>query len=74
MPPEEETDATTYKIVSEIGKEFEIDNYETMETEELDKIKPAENGKHFALDSFGPVNAEELMEDDSKTDTLVSQR
>lgn len=45
-----------------------------METEELDKIKPAENGKHFALDSFGPVNAEELMEDDSKTDdTLVSQ-
>lgn len=72
VPPEEETDATTYKIVSEIGKEFEIDNYETMETEELDKIKPAENGKHFALDSFGPVNAEELMEDDSKTDTLLS--
>lgn len=43
-----------------------------METEELDKIKPAGNGKHFALESFGPVNAE-LMEDDSKTDTLVSQ-
>lgn len=73
MPPEEDTDSTTYKIVSEVGKEFEIDNYETMETEELDKIKPAENGKHFALESFGPVNAEtELMEDDSKTDTLVN--
>lgn len=75
VPPEEEVEQSTYKIVSEIGKEFDIDSIETMETDILDKIKQdSESGsKSFVLDSLGPVDATaEEMEQDNEDDQLVS--
>ncbi|KAF7279950.1 hypothetical protein GWI33_006576 [Rhynchophorus ferrugineus] len=77
VPPEEEeaVDASTYKIVTEVGKEFDIDSFEKMETEILDKIQGTSGTqfKAFALDSLGPVDATEAMEEDTEKNDLLDE-
>ncbi|KAF2905753.1 hypothetical protein ILUMI_00430 [Ignelater luminosus] len=66
VPPEED-DANIHissAIVSEIAKEFDLDKFETMETEVLDKISPGTDGNGIVIDSFGPVTEVKDMEED----------
>ncbi|XP_030758665.1 guanine nucleotide-binding protein-like 3 homolog [Sitophilus oryzae] len=75
VPPEAESDSV-YKIVSEVGKEFDIDNFETMETEMLDKIQSessVQKSKFITLDSLGPVDAVEDMEEDIDSNDLLNK-
>lgn len=87
LPPEEEPDLSSYKIVTEMGKEFDMDSIEKMETDLLDKIEPASNSlsktpklsktteSFIVLESLGPVDAEpDKMETDTEpTNQLVSR-
>lgn len=74
VPPEEPQEQSSYKIVSEIGKEFDIEAIETMETDLLDKIqKESDQIKPFVMESLGPVSAaDDQMDEDKPDDTLLS--
>lgn len=69
LPPEEnQTSQISSAIVSEEAKEFDLENYEQMETEILDQIEKekdkSNNGNIILLETSGPVDALEQMEED----------
>lgn len=76
VPPEDDQNRIhiSSEIVSKIAKEFDIDTFETMETEVLNEIekdsKKDTTIKPFIMDSLGPV-VEEKMDEDEKDDNLV---
>ncbi|XP_060522109.1 guanine nucleotide-binding protein-like 3 homolog [Cylas formicarius] len=60
LPPERSPEGDgSYAIVSELGKEFDLDNLEVMEVDVLNKIeKESSDAKRgFILDSLGPVDS-----------------
>lgn len=74
MPPEvdESSAHISSEIVTEVAKEFNLDEFESMETEVLNSIeKESGNIKNsFVIESTGPVEAVEEMEQDEES-TLV---
>jgi len=73
VPPEEQEDQTSYKIVSEVGKEFDLDNFEMMESDVLDKIAKESDLKKgsFVVEGLKPCNE---MEQDTPEDNLLSEQ
>ncbi|XP_018576032.1 guanine nucleotide-binding protein-like 3 homolog [Anoplophora glabripennis] len=78
LPPEEnENDVhISSSIVTEVAKEFDLDSFESMETEILNKIGKEADPKtnSFVLDSLGPVESVEEMEEDVEDKELLSDR
>ncbi|CAH1102580.1 unnamed protein product [Psylliodes chrysocephalus] len=84
LPPEEnEKDVhISSAIVSEAAKEFDLDSFEAMETEDLKKIQKEAESKTktaFIVDSLGPVDSleeeqEEMEEDAVNNEELISAR
>ncbi|CAH1156217.1 unnamed protein product [Phaedon cochleariae] len=76
LPPEEDLTNVhiSSAIVTEIAKEFDLDNFESMETEVLNKIEKESGSKDnaFLLDSLGPV--EEMEEDTVEDKQLLSKK
>ncbi|ERL88823.1 guanine nucleotide-binding protein-like 3 homolog [Dendroctonus ponderosae] len=85
LPPEEQPDQSSYKIVAEMGKEFDMDSIENMETDLLNKMAPVSNSllknpglpktmeSFIVLESLGPVDAgPDKMETDVETNQLLS--
>lgn len=74
MPPESHQEVhISSAIVSEIAKEFDLDNFESMETETLDKISKNVGAileDAFVLESLGPVDSLEKMDDDDDDDYI----
>ncbi|CAH1998927.1 unnamed protein product [Acanthoscelides obtectus] len=71
VPPEGTDNLISAKIVSEVGKEFDIESFEAMETDVLSKIEKESDKKDaFVLDSMGTVDAIEEMEQDGEDDLL----
>nr|CAH7755874.1 unnamed protein product [Callosobruchus chinensis] len=71
VPPEGSDNLISAKVVSEVGKEFDIDSFEAMETDVLSKIEKESDEKNaFVLDSLGTVDAIEEMEQDEEDDLL----
>lgn len=71
MPPEvDESNAhVSSEIVTEFAKEFNLDEFESMETEVLNSIEK-ECGtikNSFVIESTGPVEAVEEMEEDQES-------
>lgn len=55
-------------IVTEIAKEFSLDDFENMETEVLNNLQDSEANKNaIIIDSLGPVEAETMEEDTNST-------
>ncbi|XP_066155961.1 guanine nucleotide-binding protein-like 3 homolog [Euwallacea fornicatus] len=76
VPPQENHESSSYQIVSEFGKEFELENYDKMETDLLNKIKFLDDKqKPIQLESSGPVDADEIeeMEQDKPLDNLLNE-
>lgn len=75
LPPEEnENDIhISSSIVSEVAKEFDLDSFESMETDTLNRIEKEADQKtnSFVLDSLGPVESIEEMEEDVEDKELV---
>lgn len=68
VPPEEKEEVhVSAEIVTEHAKEFNLDEFESMETEILDTLQEDKNAKGFVIDSLGLVNAEESMEEDTES-------
>lgn len=69
IPPEEKQNEIhiSAEIVTEHAREFDVDGFETMETEILNKLQEDKGAKQngFVVDSFGLVNAVEKMEEDT---------
>lgn len=62
-------------IVTEIAKEFSLDDFDNMETEVLNNLQHSAVDKNaIIIDSLGPVEAAEAMDDDtnSTAGTLVN--
>lgn len=78
VPPEENPTEVhiSSAIVTEIAKEFDLDNFKSMETETLAGLNTnADAGKDAAvIESLGPVEAAEAMEQDAKSDELVREQ
>lgn len=57
------------EIVTEHAKEFNLDEFESMETEILNNLPEDKNAKAkpFVIDSLGIVNAAENMEEDTES-------
>lgn len=74
IPPEDDSNSVhiSASIVSEIAKEFDLGDFESMESQMLNDIETnaEKTNKPFVLESMGQVVAEEKMEED-KTDDLV---
>lgn len=71
MPPEvdESSAHVSSEIVTEVAKEFNLDEFESMETEVLNNIEK-ECGivkNSFVIESTGPVDAVEEMEQDQES-------
>ncbi|KAG5897472.1 hypothetical protein JTB14_031098 [Gonioctena quinquepunctata] len=77
LPPEEKAEDVhiSAAIVSEAAKEFDLDSFETMETDVLNKIEKESGPKTnvFVLDSLGPVDSLEEMEEDISGKHLLSK-
>ncbi|CAH0554574.1 unnamed protein product [Brassicogethes aeneus] len=75
IPPEaNENDIhLSSKIVSEVAKEFDLDSFEAMETDILNKMEKdyGTKEKSFVLESLGPVDSIEEMEEDTVADDLL---
>ncbi|XP_057653289.1 guanine nucleotide-binding protein-like 3 homolog [Diorhabda carinulata] len=81
LPPEEPQKDVhiSASIVNEIAKEFDLDSFETMETDVLNKIEKESDSKTkaFLLESLGPVDSiedpvEEMEEDVVDDKKLIS--
>lgn len=77
VPPEvdESSAHISSEIVNEIAKEFNIEEFESMETEILNNIEK-ECGiikNSFVVESSGPVEAVEEMEEDKQESELVKR-
>ncbi|KAJ8928028.1 hypothetical protein NQ314_019439, partial [Rhamnusium bicolor] len=76
VPPEEnETNVhISSSIVTDIAKEFDLDSFEQMEIEVLNKIEKESDPKtnSFIMDSLGPVESVEEMKEDLKDNELLS--
>lgn len=75
VPPEidESSAHISSTIISEEAKEFNIDEFESMETEILNDIEKTSGiiKNSFAIESAGPVELVEEMEQDQQEDELV---
>lgn len=76
LPPEQNENEAhiSSAVVSEVAKEFDLANFESMEMEVLNTIEKdfGTADKSFVLDSMGSVNAIEEMEEDTHQDNLVN--
>ncbi|XP_066260480.1 guanine nucleotide-binding protein-like 3 homolog [Euwallacea similis] len=75
VPPQENHESSSYQIVSEFGKEFDLENYDKMEIDLLDKINFLDDKqKPVQLESCGPVDADEIeeMEQEKSPDNLLN--
>ncbi|CAG9828930.1 unnamed protein product [Diabrotica balteata] len=74
VPPEEPQNNVhiSAAIVTEVAKEFDLDSFETMETDILNKIEKESDtkSKAFVLESLGPVDSIEDMEEEA--DELIT--
>ncbi|XP_072378210.1 guanine nucleotide-binding protein-like 3 homolog [Diabrotica undecimpunctata] len=74
VPPEEPQNNVhiSAAIVTEVAKEFDLDSFETMETDILNKIEKESDPKTkaFVLESLGPVDSVEDMEEEA--DELIT--
>lgn len=66
LPPEDDTASVhlSSKIITEIGKEFDISSFETMEAETLTQLGTDQDKSNTSMliESSGPVTAEEQEE------------
>lgn len=70
IPPEDNADVhISSKIITEMAEEFNLENFESMETEILDQIDQSTSDDKSALviDSFGPVTLATDMEEDTNS-------
>ncbi|XP_028134415.1 guanine nucleotide-binding protein-like 3 homolog [Diabrotica virgifera virgifera] len=79
VPPEEPQNNVhiSASIVTEVAKEFDLDSFESMETDILNKIEKESDTKTkaFVLESLGPVDSVEDMEEDTEeADELINAK
>ncbi|XP_065156161.1 guanine nucleotide-binding protein-like 3 homolog [Atheta coriaria] len=77
VPPEDDPSVhISSTIVKEVAAEFDVEQFETMETDvmkQLEKENVGGNANTMLLESLGPVTLEEQMDDDKTTDNLISE-
>ncbi|XP_022918027.2 guanine nucleotide-binding protein-like 3 homolog [Onthophagus taurus] len=78
-PPENETKThIDAKILSETSKEFNLDEFESMEVEILSQLEKSTEdktaNKPFQVDSLGSVICEDMVQDKDGSDELLPQK
>lgn len=74
VPPEESTENVhiSSEIVTEVAKEFDLENFESMETDILKEIsKNNNNVKNTLIESLGPVKMDEDLGTEPGDEQLV---
>lgn len=78
VPPETDDSSAhiSSAIVTEVAKEFSLDEFETMETEVLNNIEKQCGAiqNSFVIESTGPVELVEDMEQDEQSTELVREQ